>query len=330
VNEYPGGQSPVSSGKSAETLFLGVAECYAEQAAVGVVIASSRESNMKRRILKWSAASLCLAIVVVFVIPASRYFLIGLAKNEPFENGRPKSYWISALKDEQPDLREEAAICLARMGPDAADAIPDLTHMLDDDIPIIRARAAFALFKSRESIAPAASKLVVGLKDEDNLVRFYSAMCLSRMGPACRDNIPEMIEAVKDKKNAVHLFQSNTNTRQLVTVALGGIGSRVESVVRFLIDLLEDEDPLVRLVAVQALGKIGSADAIPPMLAILKNRSNPMRAEVVIALGVMGGEAGSALPILRNMRNDKDEDVRREVATALQRIDPEAAPERVH
>jgi HEAT repeat protein len=245
---------------------------------------------------------------------------------EPFEEGRPKSYWIGALRDNDPEVREQAAICLARMEDSGADAIPELTAALDDEIPTIRWRAAFALFKSRRPITAAIPKLVAGLKDPDNMVRFYSSMCLSRSGQECSQAIPELVDAVKDKQNAVRLFQSGTNARQLAVVAIGCVGPRAEPAVGFLISLLDDEDPVVRTVAVQALGKIRCADAVRPFLVILKNKQNPLRNEVVLALGSMGPKAESAVPALRQLVDDNDEDLRRSASTSLRQIDPGTVP----
>src|SRR6202011_417839 len=120
-------------------------------------------------------------------------------------------------------------ICLARMGPEAADAAPELIYALEDEAPAVRARAAFALFKLRVPIRAAVPKLIARLRDEHQMVRFYSSMCLSRVGSDAQAAVDALIEAVKDERNGVRLFQSDINTRQLSTVALGSIGPQAEA-----------------------------------------------------------------------------------------------------
>src|ERR1700736_1015657 len=136
-----------------------------------------------KRLLTESGGSMTMALGVMLIIPASRYAVFGFLKSERYEDARPKCYWICALKDADPKVREQAARCLARFGPEAADAIPALMEALHDEVPIIRARAAFALYKTDVPAVDAVPMLAAALKDDHPLVRLDASMCLSRVGP---------------------------------------------------------------------------------------------------------------------------------------------------
>ena len=66
---------------------------------------------------------------------------------------------IQALGHRDPEVREQAALVLARIGPDAHNAVPELTAALDDDNTAVRKAAARALGQ----IGPAADAAVPAL-----------------------------------------------------------------------------------------------------------------------------------------------------------------------
>jgi len=280
---------------------------------------------MKKRVLEWTGSSMTFILAVVLVIPFSRYFLFGIISNERFDDGRPKRYWIDALKHADPEVRAQGAASLARMGSDAADAAPALIEALDDEAVAVRAHATFALFKLRVPIPEAVPKLIAGLQGENPIIRFYSSMCLSRIGPEAEPALPALMEAVKDKQNGIRLFPSDINTRQLSTVALGYIGPRAQPAVPLLIQMLRDDDFVQRIAAVHALGRIRSSDSVASLLTILQDESNPLRLEATMSLGRMGQGAEAAIPVLCKMMNDKNDVIRHEATTAVRQIDPRVA-----
>jgi HEAT repeat protein len=277
---------------------------------------------MKRRVLIWSGGSIALALGVAFLIPSSRYSMLGYLRGESFDSGRPQSYWVNALWDADPEVRQEGATCLARLGPQAADAIPALMDLLKDERPEVRTKAAFALFKIHVKASSAVPSLCDGLKDSSPGVRLYCSMCLAGMGPEAQAALPDLIEAVKDKKNGVHLFPSPVNTRQLAVVALGHMGPCAREAVPFLLALLVDEDHIVREVAIRALGQIRSPDSIPALMIILEDEKHPLRLDAAAALGGIGSEAQEAVPTLCRMLKHRSPFVRRAAETAVRQIDP--------
>jgi len=88
---------------------------------------------------------------------------------------------------------------------------------------------------------------------------------------------------------------------------------------------LQDRDPLVRCAAFEALGELGlqARAAIPVLMELLKGKS-PDVSYAVETLGKIGSEAKAAIPALTELLKDKDSNVRRTAAEALGKIGPEA------
>ncbi|OYW24962.1 MAG: hypothetical protein B7Z55_00690 [Planctomycetales bacterium 12-60-4] len=75
--------------------------------------------------------------------------------------------WLSA---EQADVREAAAVALARLGTTAAAAMPELVTALEDDEPFVRESAAVALGQLRPLPTEAVEALRIAAADEDEIV----------------------------------------------------------------------------------------------------------------------------------------------------------------
>jgi hypothetical protein len=87
----------------------------------------------------------------------------------------------------------------------------------------------------------------------------------------------------------------------------------------------ELNERLARERAVIALGELGAAEAIDPLIDILAEPDPVLRAKTVTALGQIGGD--EALEALLPMLKDSDQLVREMTASALGRLgDPEAIP----
>jgi hypothetical protein len=92
-----------------------------------------------------------------------------------------------------------------------------------------------------------------------------------------------------------------------------------------LIAVLNDSDPLIRRQAVEALGKIKDSRAVPPLISVLGNKDeiSYMRASAAEALGRI--REVSAVESLISALNDQQWDVRSRAAKALGKIrDPRA------
>ena len=180
---------------------------------------------MKKRLALSTGFCLGLAVIVVFCFPVSRYGLLGVIKREPFEEGRPLSYWANALKDEDVNIRQEAALVLSRMSPDARSAMPQLVEALKDSNPNIRVNAAFALYKMGAETKSFVPAFCDSLRDEIPYVRLDAALTLQKLGADARAAVPAHIAALEDNTNQVPLPYINLSVRQMAVRALGRIGS---------------------------------------------------------------------------------------------------------
>lgn len=166
--------------------------------------------------------------------------------------------------------REAAALALGRFG---ADAVGPLLAVLSWDEPDARWWAARALAEVGGD--GAVEPLARTLTDPDPDVRACAALALGRIGggtaaPALAD----------------HLADESAFVASVAADALSMIG---EPAVEALTEKLKDEHPHARLLAVQALGRIGSRRAIGPLCEVLEDSSYLVRycaSEALEALGV--------------------------------------------
>jgi len=95
-----------------------------------------------------------------------------------------------------------------------------------------------------------------------------------------------------------------------------------------LIKQIESPDAEKRIIAAQALGKIGPAAeaAVPSLIKALADEAWRVRSSVARALGEIGPAAKAAVPSLINALADENRDVRGFAAAALVGIGPAAVP----
>jgi len=157
--------------------------------------------------------------------------------------------------------------------------------------------------------SPAAAQAPAGLADPDPAVRERAAASLAAGGAAAVEPL------------AAALADPDPYVAGAAADALARIGeASVPALVRALGDAREE----VRVGAAIALGKLGpkAADAVPALAKALSDPKEVVRWTVANSLGAAG--ASSAVPVLREALWDRDEDVRRGAALALERIDPAA------
>nr|QNO51366.1 hypothetical protein KMJFBAND_00003 [Methanosarcinales archaeon ANME-1 ERB6] len=135
-------------------------------------------------------------------------------------------------------------------------------------------------------------------------------------------NIAHQFEDIEDK-----LIESLRDEDPLVRIgaiaALGSIGD--EKAVEPLIPLLEDEDDSVRWSATEAFGMIGTEKAVEPLLEMLKGQYDDAMEGAAEALGTIGSE--KIVKSLISLLKDKDCDGRWWAAQVLGKIDTEKALE---
>lgn len=160
------------------------------------------------------------------------------------------------------------------------------------------------------------------LRDPHPYVRQHAAMALDMI--ANRKAVPALLTALDDKSQA----DIGASHRGLVlgTVAHALQHYKDEEVFQALIKLLhEDKGNEGAANAAIALGRIGDKRAVEPLLNVLQNSVNYLRAHVAEGLGLLGDKRAT-LPLIAVLQY-KDDIVRMRVVEALGRLKDERAIE---
>jgi HEAT repeat protein/energy-coupling factor transporter ATP-binding protein EcfA2 len=160
------------------------------------------------------------------------------------------------------------------------------------------------------------------LRDPHPYVRQHAAMALDMI--ADRKAIPALLIALEEKSQLD--IGANHRGGVLGSVAHALQHYRDEHVVQALIKLLrEDKGNQGAANAAIALGRIGDKRAVEPLLEVLQNSFNYLRAHVAEGLGLLGDKRAT-MPLIAVLQ-DEDDIVRMYVVEALGRIKDERAVE---
>ena len=134
----------------------------------------------------------------------------------------------------------------------------------------------------------------------------------------------EIVNAAKLKQRvkrwAPTLGSSEAEERLAAMLVLGTIGPESKAAIPALINLLSDQDPVLRTTAASALGAIGAEaiEAVPALIEVLKKDDDgfhPFAFED--ALGKIGSANNAAVPLFIELLNDPSELVRVTLLNAL-------------
>jgi len=187
-----------------------------------------------------------------------------------FRDRRAVEPLIAVLRDSDRAVREAAVTALTAIG---EPAIEPLGACLQDRNLAVQEYAAAILASIGD--ARVVDRLVASLSSADWIVRMHAARALGRIGEARA--IPALMPLLQDKVKAV---------REEASGALARLGP---AAIPVLVAALAHEEWLVRLHAVESLGKTKSPDAVTPLLHLLFNdRDSSLREDAVRALGDIG------------------------------------------
>jgi HEAT repeat protein/lysophospholipase L1-like esterase len=258
------------------------------------------------------------------VVPASAWSTALLDHREPMV--RRQAVWAmrsaaatvlpaltTALRDEHPAVRAEAARALAVAGPLPAETRDELFVALADGSETVRWNAADALASQDLSDPETAARLGASLGSPDTYVRGFAAWSLGQAGPAAVPAARDLVARARDPEPGV---------RTLVVRALGNLGVADDEVLGALERVLAQGSDEERWRAARALAKLGpaAAPAVAWLSRALGEDDVKLRREAARGLARIGPSSESALPQLIAARHDADPGVRDAAEKAIRRI----------
>lgn len=122
-----------------------------------------------------------------------------------------------------------------------------------------------------------------------------------------------------------NLKSEDNRTVQRSAQTLAAVG---ETALPFVAAALRDPDPFVRINATSAIRLIKdpSTRKISSLMQLLNDQHPLVREEAILALGDMGAEAKEALPVLSKSLKDPNNDIRASASKALQKIEGKTPP----
>jgi HEAT repeat protein len=187
-----------------------------------------------------------------------------------FKDPRAVVPLVALLRDQDRSVREAAIEALRSIGAPAVEAVG--ACLAEPDLSVQESVSAIlATIADERVLAP----LITALRSGDWIVRMHAAKALGRVRNAVA--VEPLIPLLQDKVKAV---------REEAAAALVAIG---DAAIPSLLKALQHEDWLVRLHAVESLGKARSKRAVVPLLSVLFNDpDSAVREDAVRALGEIG------------------------------------------
>lgn len=233
----------------------------------------------------------------------------------------------TALQSPETAVRTAAAALLARLGPDAASAVPALITAIrqtyppqfDPSQPVLPAPAAdLAYWQALAAIGqPAVTALAELLQHEHPLVRLLAANTLGEIGPEAAAAGDALKKALQDRFGDVAIEAA---------AALLRVGVAKEEARRLLQAAIEAPNAvaLSAIATLPRLGKVGK-DLVPIALAQLRSANPYARLAAVELVGTLPpDQARQYVSQLAELTTDAEPVIRQEVATVLQKLGPAA------
>ncbi len=186
-----------------------------------------------------------------------------------FKDPRAVAPLVALLRDEDRSVREAAVESLRSIGTPAIEAVGACLEQ--PDLSLQEAASAILSTIADERVLPS---LIKALRSNDWIVRMHAAKALGRIRTA--DAVDPLLPLLQDKVKAV---------REEAAATLAAIG---DAAIPSLVGALKHEEWLVRLHAVETLGKTRSPQAVEPLLSVLFNdHDSAVREDAVRALGAI-------------------------------------------
>ncbi|QDU95917.1 HEAT repeat domain-containing protein [Lignipirellula cremea] len=194
---------------------------------------------------------------------------------------------------ENDKLRMMTARILYRLGPDAADAVPELIEALeaagdDKEDNDFREVAQFALGRIGAASAPAVEVLVDSLDSDDPEVQGSAIFALAKIGPGAQAALP----ALKEKLNSENRREKLLSAWAIMKIQTSDRKLLAPLAMPFLVEALTSDHEFVRIEAAKALGELGplAATAVPALEEAATDSSSDVREAAAAAVAQIKGE----------------------------------------
>jgi HEAT repeat protein len=225
---------------------------------------------------------------------------------------------VDLLKRKDIVFHLDAMDALGQIGPAAQAAVTPLQGFLSSPSEYPRAHAARALGgigSKAWSAVPALKKLQ---KDNNLEVRVWAAYALARAAGDAKPHVAELIELWKANPN-------DDDVRQSIAQAFDLLGRDARPAKEILLEALTNEKttPGTHLYVARALGHM-SDDAgvvVPKLVELLSGKSAVNCVHACQALGLLGPRAKEAIPRLRELTENDDDEIAAAAGWALGKIE---------
>jgi HEAT repeat protein len=177
---------------------------------------------------------------------------------------------VGLLAGDSPDLRVRAAVVLRQIGRPAAQALPELTRNVTHTDPDVRRTAVEALGAVGTADEAALAALTGAAGHADPVLR---AAALTALGKCAASTAPGAGPVSREPVVAVvlgGLADASDSVRQAALVALGDLGPAAGDAVPALVCLAVGPAREARDVAIEALGKIRTPQAVAALYDLLR------------------------------------------------------------
>jgi len=225
---------------------------------------------------------------------------------------------LDALRNENKTLRKAASACLSYIKPTSVEAESALVELLKDEDINVRLNAALALTVISSDAHEKIPLILQSFSREDHPRRYSITRFMGEICPKNDLVISELVDVLKNE-------DVDVNVRIITLMLLKEIGPAAQKAVPYLIEALNDKDFQVRLWSANALVNIDSSIAVPKVFDVLMEALNQdyYRATSIMLLGKIGPQAKESIPYLQQALKDDDWQTRHEAARSLVKIDPD-------
>lgn len=164
---------------------------------------------------------------------------------------------VDVFRDDFGELRQEAALALARIG---AESIPALQTALRDENARVRLGAIIAMHYLGRRAVPTMPDVIRAVHDEDQAVRRRAVMVLANFGTDAQVAVPDLMECLNSSDASLQVDAAAT---------LAGIGPPAQPAVPVLLALLDHDERRVWHASARALWRIAPDVAKQHLVPIL-------------------------------------------------------------